>query len=183
MIYVLSKAEICRKLPANAEVKYLEVIPGRKVRNVVSSYFSTIIKIILSDLKDSATRKTISKNFKFYFNVLIGNILLKESFEKEMANSNLKEMKLYSYWCGPWFDVLMLLDKGITDKITFRAHGYDFDVNQRASRCIPYRNYIMKKKPFISFNSQFGYNTYSSKYPSYANKMMYHLGVVEQRKS
>lgn len=182
-IYVLNKAEICRSIPTNAEVRFLKADSSFKVRNVILKHGLTLLNIQREDNKDPIAKEAINKNKTFYRNVLIGNFLLKQTLEKELKSVDLNTTKLYSYWCGPWFDILMLLDKTITDKITFRAHGYDFDVNQRPEKYIPYRNYLIKKNPFISFISQFGYSEYSFRYPQYQNKKMYRLGVVEQNTS
>lgn len=180
VIYVLERAEICREIPANTEVKFLEKNPSLKVRNTLLKYGTSFFKIYRDDLKDPVTKKAIRNNKGFYRNVLLGNFLLMQSLKKELEQVDLNQTKLYSYWCGPWFDILMLLDKEITDKIVFRAHGYDFDVNQRPEKYIPYRNHLIKKNPFISFISQFGFSEYSLKYPTYKNKSIHRLGVEEQ---
>ncbi len=180
IIYVLGEGEICRAIPANAKVKFLKADPSLKVRNVILKQGLTLLNIQKEDKKDPVAKAAINKNKTFYKNVLIGNFLLKQTLENELKTTDLKQTKLYSYWCGPWFDILMLLDKSITDNITFRAHGYDYDVEQRPEKYIPYRNYLMKKEPFISFISQFGYDTYNKKYPTFTNKKMNRLGVVEQ---
>ncbi len=180
IIYVLNESEICRAIPSNAKVKFLRADPSFKVRNVILKHGLTLLSIQKEDEKDPIAKTAISKSKSFYRNVLIGNFLLKRALEKELECVDLKKTKLYSYWCGPWFDILMLLNKNITDGITFRAHGYDFDVEQRSEKYIPYRNYLIKKQPFISFVSQFGYDTYTQKYPGFTNKTMNHLGVVEQ---
>jgi glycosyltransferase involved in cell wall biosynthesis len=180
IIYVLNKGEICRSIPSNAKVKFLKADPDLKVRNVLLKHGLTLLKIQKEDKKDPVAKTVISKNKTFYKNVLIGNFLLKQTLERELKSVDLKQTKLYSYWCGPWFDILMLMNKNITNIITFRAHGYDFDVEQRPDKYIPYRNYLIKKQPFISFISQFGYDTYTKKYPEFTNKKMNRLGVVEQ---
>lgn len=180
-IYILNEAAICRSIPSNANVKSLEADPSFKVRNVILKHGLTLWNIQKEDKKDPAAKAAIAGNKTFYRNVLIGNFLLKQTLEKELKSVDLEKTKLYSYWCGPWFDILMLLDKQITDKITFRAHGYDFDVNQRPEKYIPYRHYLIKKNPFISFISRFGYSEYEKRYPGYKNKKVNRLGVEEQK--
>lgn len=180
VIYVLNKADICRRIPSNAQVKVLQADPSYKVRSVILKHGITFLNIQKADQKDPVAKAAIAKNKSFYRNVLMGNFLLKKALEKELKSVDLAKTKLYSYWCGPWFDILMLLEKNITDKITFRAHGYDFDVNQRPEKYIPYRNYLIKKDPFISFVSEFGYSEYTIRYPEFKNKTINRLGVKEQ---
>jgi colanic acid/amylovoran biosynthesis glycosyltransferase len=180
IIYVLKPDEVVRTIPSNVEVRSLTADKTIRVKKIVFQNIFEITSIILNDLVHSRSRKSIFHDARFYFNVLIGNYILSETLKRQLEKDIKKSKVYYSYWCGPWFDILMLLPKSYSNKVVFRAHAYDFNVDERPLKTIPYRNYLIKKNPFISFISEFGYSIYDKEYPEYKNKKMYRLGVEKQ---
>ncbi len=180
-IYTTSTKGEKRDLPNNVEVKEFKCGSTFSVKKLVFRRSGLIMKLFLKEFWSPKRKKHYKGNYKFHFNNLLGIINDAEKFQNELGKHELTNAKIYSYWFGPWGDIMCMVNVISNKKYPFisRVHGYDYDVDQRKEGFIPFRDFQMKYIHQISAVSEYGYNRIGKEYPAFKNISVSRLGVTD----
>lgn len=170
-----------RPLPENCKVVVFERGGTFSVKKLVVKRFGLLANVFTSILFSSEKDKYKIKGFSFYWNTFLGLINEAEKFEKMYYLNYQSKTVCYSYWFGPWGDILTLTTNISGGRFNFitRIHGYDYDVDQRKDKFIPFRFFQMNNVRSIYAVSNFGLNKVKQTYPSYKNIFLQRLGVTD----
>lgn len=181
-IYTTSTKGDKRQLPKNVEVKEFYWGEQFYVKKLILRRMCLLLKIFFTEFWYSKRKQHYKGSFKFHFNNLLGIINDAENFQKELSDYELSSTRIYSYWFGPWGDIMCMLNAIGNNQYPFitRVHGYDYDVGQRKEGFIPFRNFQMKYIQQISAVSEYGINRIGQEYPDFKNISVSRLGVINK---
>lgn len=180
-IYSTSTKGTKRDLPANATFKTFEWGSTFSVKKMILRHPLILFKVLIKEFLSSKRRKLYKGKFKFHFNNLLGIMNDAENFKNELEKYSTENTIIYSYWFGPWGDVMTMVNAMNNNQFPFlsRVHGYDYDVDQRKEGFIPFRNFQMNYIQRISAVSQYAVDRLKDEYPGYSDVSLSRLGVLE----
>lgn len=178
-LYPVSCEGASRKVPANVSIVNFSFKPPVSVKKLIAGNFFLIIKILFFEIFLADYRLKYWGKFKYYFHKLLGNLNEAENFLLELKKYNHRSTSVYSYWFGPWGSIMCLCNALSYNKIKFisRAHGYDYDINQRKEGFIPFRNFEMRHVEKILPVSQYAFQAIKKEFPFFKNLTRVRLGV------
>lgn len=170
-----------RDLPKNVEVKTFVRGQAFSVKSLLFRRMMLFIAVFLKEFWSFKRKKYYKGDFEFHFNNLLGIVNDAERLQEELDKYDLKSVQLYSYWFGPWGDVLAALSAISKGRLSFltRIHGHDYDVDRREHKFIPFRAFFMHHVRAIVSVSMYGKTRVSQEYPFYKKSYVSRLGVQD----
>jgi colanic acid/amylovoran biosynthesis glycosyltransferase len=168
-----------RPLPTNVEIIMLQRGKQFSSKKIVLKNLILIFRVLFSTFPK---RKLYNqKGYKFHFNNLLSYLNEAQEFTALIEAKGLKDVKIYSYWFGLWGHILSFANVISKGKIKFvtRVHGYDYDVNRREDKLLPFRDFHMKCVDAIYPVSNFGVDRINYEYPKFKKAKLEYLGVSD----
>ena len=181
-IYTTSSKGERRYLPSNVEVKNFHWRKSFSVKKLILRRVFLLLKIFFAEFWSPKRKQHYKRNLKFHFNNLLAIINDAENFKTELDTYDLTSTKIYSYWFGPWGDVMCMVNASENNKYPFitRVHGYDYDVARWEGAFIPFRAFFMQHVNQMSAVSEYGYHRVITEYPEFKNISVSRLGVTDK---
>lgn len=168
---------IARSVPGNVRIEQLPFGAPFRVK-LLCLRRARLLALIWK--KEKKNKDLYKKRWSFYRDSLYGYIRLAEVLLQRLQNDNISTIH-YSYWFGPWGTILSVAHHISRAKLHFvtRAHGYDYDIDQRKEGFIPYREFEMEMVGKVITVSRYGQNRIRKEYPAFKNLHLHRLGVSD----
>ena len=144
-IHTLSSRPPIRAIPENVRLVPYE---SRRPISLISCFFRhlvPIIRIFARELVSATYRKKYLSHFKYSLKRLLARLNAASDLAPLIVKYNKSETVFYSYWFGPWSDILCLVKSIYCPDLEFitRAHSYDCDIDVTKNGFIPFRRFTM----------------------------------------
>lgn len=179
LIYPTSLEGEKRDVPKNVEVKYFERGSKFSVKWLIIRKWKIIFKVFILEFFHTTRKRFYKKKKSYYLDSLLGKINDAEKLEKELCQYDFKSSLVYSYWFGPWGDLLAIINSFGRGRMHFvtRIHGHDYDIDRRMEGFIPFRKFCMNHTGDVVSVSSYGKNRINSEFPKFKNIFVSRLGV------
>ena len=181
-IYTLSPTPPTRILPENARLVLHESRSSSGLGAGLLRHLPSIIRVFGSEFLLAAYRRKYFPRLKSHLKRLLINLNAARKLAPLINQYSMPETVFYSYWFGPWADILCLVKLLYSPRLRFitRAHGYDFDIHQTRHGFIPFRRFNMHLVGAVFPVSNFAVNRIAEEYPFFEQLERFYLGVSDR---